>query len=167
MAAATVSNAMRKRIAAELDRGELPSLKKRRMHLGSVALQYANGKDKPALDEVRTQMASRGLNVSGAFDAFEPELYVRGNRTLARDIAGVEHTIVRKFRGTHRVTRTGLRLQQDSYTRWIGHLPVYIERNGQRFRDDVFNITGEQLGLALNARGSDEQIGRASCRERV
>ena len=127
------------------------------MHLGSVALQYANGKDKPALDEVRTQMASRGLNVSGAFDAFEPELYVRGNRTLARDIAGVEHTIVRKFRGENRVTRTGLRLQQDSYTRWIGHLPIYIERNGQRFRDDKFDITGEQLGLALNARGSDEQ----------
>ena len=58
-------------------------------------------------------MANRGLNVSGAFDAFEPELYVRGNRTLARDIAGVEHTIVRKFRGQNRVTRTGLRLQQD------------------------------------------------------
>ena len=54
MAAATVSNAMRKRIAAELDRGELPSLKKRRMHLGSVALQFANGKDKPALEEVRS-----------------------------------------------------------------------------------------------------------------
>ena len=148
---------MRKRIAAELDRGELPVLKKGRMHLGSVALQYANGKDKPVLDEVRTQMASRGLNVSGAFDAFEPELFVHGNRTLARDIAGVEHTIVRKVRGQNRVTRTGMRLQHDSYTRWIGHLPIYVERNGKRFRDDTFDITGEQLGLSLNARGSDEQ----------
>ena len=77
----TVSNAMRKRIAAELDRGELPSLKKRRMHLGTVALQLANGKDKPALEEVRLQMASRGLNVRGVFDAFVPDLYTRGNRT--------------------------------------------------------------------------------------
>ena len=148
---------MRKRIAAELDRGELPSLKKRRMHLGSVALQVANGTDRPALAEVRTQMANRGLNVDNAFDAFQPELYARGNRTFVRDIAGVQHTVVRKVRGQHRVTRTGLRMQQDSYTLWIGHLPVYIERNGQRFRDDTFNITGEQLGLALNARGTDEQ----------
>ena len=30
-------------------------------------------------------------------------------------------------------------------------------RNGQRFREDKFDITGEQLGLALNARGTDEQ----------
>ena len=155
--ASTVSNAMRKRIAAELDRGELPSLKKRRMHLGNVALQFANGTDRPALAEVRTQMQLRGLDTTNAFDAFEPELYTRGNRTFAKDIAGTEHTVARKVRGEHRVTRTGKRMQNDSYTRWICHLPVYVERNGQRFRDDTFNITGEQLGLSLNARGSDEQ----------
>ena len=57
-----VSNAMRKRIAAALDAGEVPSLKKRRMHLGAIPLQLANGKDKPALEEVRLQMASRGFS---------------------------------------------------------------------------------------------------------
>ena len=94
-----VSAAMRKRIAAALDAGEVPSLKKRRMHLGAIPLQLANGKDKPALEEVRLQMASRGLNVRGVFDAFVPDLCTRGNRTLAMDIAGVQHTIVRRFRG--------------------------------------------------------------------
>ena len=74
-----VSAAMRKRIAATLDAGEVPSLKKRRMHLGAILLQLANGKDKPALEEVRLQMASRGLNVRGVFDAFVPDLYTRGN----------------------------------------------------------------------------------------
>ena len=154
---AAVSNAMRKRIAAELDRGERPVLKKRRMHLGNVALQYANGTDRPALAEVRAQMQLRNLDTTNAFDAFEPELYLRGNRTFARDIAGTEHIVARKVRGEHRVTRAGQRLQNDSYTRWICHLPIYVERNGQRFRDDTYVITGEQLGLSLNARGSDEQ----------
>ena len=32
-----------------------------------------------------------------------------------------------------------------------------MERNGKRFREDKFDVTGEELGLALNARGTDEQ----------
>ena len=141
MDTANVSAAMRKRIAAALDAGEVPSLKKRRMHLGAIPLQLANGKDKPALEEVRLQMASRGLNVRGVFDAFVPNLYTRGNRTFAMDIAGVEHTIVRRLRGENRVTKTGRRFHEDSYTRWIGHVPTYLVRKAQARASEKTNST--------------------------
>ena len=44
-----VSAVLRKRIAAALDAGELPSLKKKNLRLGSVVLQRADGRDTPAL----------------------------------------------------------------------------------------------------------------------
>ena len=66
---------------------------------------------------------------------------------------------MRKLRGENRVTKTGLRFHNDSYTRWIAHVPTYMVRKGTgaRFRADRFDVTGEQLGLSLNARGTDEQ----------
>ena len=83
-----VSAVLRKRIAAALDAGELPALKKRNLRLGSVVLQRADGRDTPALQEVASQMASRGLSVAGVFDTFVPNTYVRGSRTYATDVAG-------------------------------------------------------------------------------
>ena len=94
-----VSAVLRKRIAAALDAGELPALKKKNLRLGSVVLQRADGRDTPALQEVALQMASRGLNVAGVFNTFLPSAYVRGSRTYAVDVAGLEHVIARRIRG--------------------------------------------------------------------
>ena len=76
---AGVSYAMRKRIAAALDAGDLPALKKRNLRLGDIVLQRADGRDTPALQEVAVQMASRGLDTAGVFNTFLPNTHVRGS----------------------------------------------------------------------------------------
>ena len=71
-----VSAVLHKRIAAALDAGERPSLKKKNLRLGSVVLQRSDGRDAPALQEVALQMARRGLDTAGAFDTFLPSAYL-------------------------------------------------------------------------------------------
>ena len=100
-----VSAVLRKRIAAALDAGERPSLKKKNLRLGSVVLQRSDGRDAPALQEVAIQMARRGLDTAGAFNTFLPSAYVRGHKTYAVDVAGLEHVIARRIRGENRVTQ--------------------------------------------------------------
>ena len=44
-----VSAALRRRIAAALDSGERPTLQRNNLRLGSIFLQRADGRDRPAL----------------------------------------------------------------------------------------------------------------------
>ena len=67
------------------------------------------------------------------------------------------------MRGESRVTKAGKRYHTTSYSRYIIHVPTYMVRSstGARFREDKFDVTGEQMGLdaELNARGTlDEQF---------
>ena len=62
-------------------------------------------------------MASRGLSVAGIVNTFLPSAYVRGSRTYAVDIAGLEHIIARRVRGENRVTKAGKRYHTTSYSR--------------------------------------------------
>ena len=156
-----VSSALRKRIAAALEAGERPSLQKKNLRLGSVVLQRSDGRDAPALQEVAIQMARRGLDTAGAFNTFLPSAYVRGHRTYAVDVAGLEHVIARRIRGENRVTKAGQRFHTTSYSRYIIHVPTFLVRRstGARFREDHYDVTGEQIGLdvELNARGTPEE----------
>ena len=43
---------MRRRIASALDAGERPSLRGKYLRRGSIVLQFADGRDAPALREV-------------------------------------------------------------------------------------------------------------------
>ena len=140
--AAGVSAALRRRIGAALDAGERPALQRNNLRLGSIVLQRADGRDAPALREVALQMARRGLDVAGAFDTFRPSTSVRGHRTYAVDVAGLEHVIARRIRGENRVTKAGQRFHTTSYSRWIVHVPTVYERvsTGARFREDHYNV---------------------------
>ena len=64
------------------------------------------------------------------------------------DVAGLEHIIARRMRGENRVTKAGRRFHTTSYSRWIIHVPTYLKRRstGARFREDKFDLTGEQAG---------------------
>ena len=70
--APNVSAAMRRRIAAALDKGERPTLIGNNWKLGTIVLQRSDGRDAPALREVELQMARRDLPVAGAFNTFQP-----------------------------------------------------------------------------------------------
>ena len=94
-----VSPAMRKRVGAALEAGERPSLQGKNLRLGSVVLQRSDGRDAPALREVAIQMARRGLDTAKAFNTFLPSTSVRGYKTYAVDVAGLEHVIARRIRG--------------------------------------------------------------------
>ena len=63
--------------------------------------------------------------------------------------------------GENRVTQAGRRFYRQSYARYIVHVPIYLVRRstGARFREDHYDITGEQLGMdvELNARGSAQE----------
>ena len=156
-----VSNALRKRIASALQNGERPALRNNNLRLGDIVLQRADGRDAPALREVALQMARRGLDVAGAFDTFVPSISMRGSRTYATDVAGVERMIARRVRGENRVTQAGRRFHQMGYARYIAQVPVVYERisTGSRFREDYYPVTDNQLGwdVQLNVRGAPEQ----------
>ena len=109
-----VSAALRRRIAAALDAGERPTLKKKNLRLGPIVLQRTNGRDAPALREVAIQMARRNMDVAGAFDTFRPSTSIRGRNTYAVDVAGLEHVIARRVRGENRVTKAGQRYHRTS-----------------------------------------------------
>ena len=60
------------------------------------------------------------------------------------------------------VTQAGRRYYKQSYTRYIVHVPTFLVRRstGARFREDYYDITGEQLGMTagfMSARGGSEQ----------
>ena len=156
-----VSAALHERIGAALQAGERPWLQKNNLRLGSIVLQRSDGRDAPALREVAIQMARRGLDVAGAFDTFVPSTYVRGSRTYAVDVAGLEHVIARRIRGENRVTKAGQRFHQMGYARYIVQVPTVYERlsTGALFRQDHHPVTGDQLGwnVELNVRGAPEQ----------
>ena len=58
-------------------------------------------------------------------------------------------------------TQAGRRFYRQSYARYIVHAPTFLVRRstGARFRDDHYDITGEQVGLdvELNVRGSVQE----------
>ena len=70
-------------------------------------LQRSDGRDAPALQEVAIQVARRGLDTAGVFNTCLPSTYVRGHKTYAVDVAGLEHVIARRIRGENRVTKAG------------------------------------------------------------
>ena len=156
-----VAAAMRRRIAAALDAGERPTLRGKNLRLGSVVLQRADGRDAPALREVEMQMARRNMPTAGAFDTFQAGTSHRGRNTYSVDFAGQERVITRQVNGENRVTQAGRRCYRQSYARYIVHVPTYLVRRstGARFREDHYDITGEQLGMdvELNARGSAQE----------
>ena len=156
-----VSAALRNRVAAALNAGERPALVGQNLRLGSVVLQRADGRDTPALREVELQMGRRNLDTAGAFDTFQPGTSRRGRNTYATDAAGQERMIARRVRGENRVTQAGRRFYRQSYTRYIVHVPTFLVRRstGQRFRDDRYDVTGEQIGMdvELNVRGSAQE----------
>ena len=116
---------------------------------------------RPRCREVAIQMARRGLDVAGAFDTFVPSTTVRGNRTYAVDVAGLEHVIARRIRGENRVTKAGQRFHQTGYARFIVQVPTIYERlsTGALFHPDHYNVTGDQVGwnVELNVRGTPEE----------
>ena len=156
-----VSQAMRKRIAAAVEAGERPALKGKNLRLGSITLQHADGRDAPALREVEIQMSRRNLETATAFNTFEPSTVIRGRNTFAVDRAGREQIIARRIRGVNRVTKPGKRFYRTRYTRLLVRIPTYYVRlsTGARFRQDTYDVTGEQMGLnvELNARGTPEE----------
>ena len=159
--AAGVAPAMRRRIAAALDAGDRPTLVKRNLRLGSIILQRADGRDAPALREVELQMLRRNIPTAGAFDTVQAGTTQRGHNTYAIDAAGQQRMIARRVHGENRVTVAGRRFYRQSYARYIVHVPTYMVRRstGARFRDDHYDITGEQVGLdvELNVRGSVQE----------
>ena len=84
-----VAVGMRRRIAAALDAGELPTRGKN-LRLGSVVMQRADGRDAPALREVEIQMARHNMPMAGAFDTFQAGTSHRGRNTplTLRDRSG-------------------------------------------------------------------------------
>ena len=156
-----VSAAMRRRIGAALDRGERPALSGNNLKLGTITLQRTDGRDAPALREVELQMARRGLPVEGAFTTFQPGTTHRGSTTYATDTAGQERAVARMVRGVNKVTRYGRRYFNQPYTRYIAHVPTYRTRNGVRFGNDSYDVTGEQLGMPVAA------TTREKCRYRI
>ena len=73
-----VALAMRRRIGAALDAGELPSLRGNNLRLGSIVLQRTDGRDAPALREVELQMERRNIDTTRAFDTFLASTTRRG-----------------------------------------------------------------------------------------
>ena len=65
-----VSDAMRRRIGASLDAGELPQMRGTNLRLGTVVLQRADGRDAPALAEVETQMRRRNIPTDNVFNSY-------------------------------------------------------------------------------------------------
>ena len=65
------------------------------------------------------------------------------------------------MRGESFVTKAGQRFHTTSYSRYIIHVPTFLVRRstGARFREDHYDVTGEQIGLdvELNARGTPEE----------
>ena len=145
--APNVSAAMRRRIAAALEKGERPTLIGNNLKLGTIVLQRSDGRDVPALRELELQMARRDLPVAGAFNTFQPGTSRRGSNTYATDTAGRERVVARMVRGENRVTKYGRRYFNQPYARYIAHIPTYRTRNGVRLGNDSYDVTGEQLGM--------------------
>ena len=98
---------MRRRIASALDAGERPSLRGRNLRLGSIVLQFADGRDAPALRELELRMGRRNQETAGAFDTFQPATTRRGHNTYAVDSTGQERVIARRVNSENRVTQAG------------------------------------------------------------
>ena len=148
-----VAPAMRRRIAAALDAGDRPALRGKNLRLGSIVLQRTDGRDAPTLREVELQMARRNIDTTRAFDTFVASTTRRGRNTYAVDSAGQERIIARRVGGKNRATKAGKASWRDSYSRYIIHIPTYFKRRstGERFRDDEYNVTGEQIGFDVEA----------------
>ena len=155
------SATLRRRIATALDAGERPSLQGTNLKLGTVVLQSANGTYRPALAETQIQMRRRNLDTRGAFDVFNSAPVRRGRGRYAADINGVERMITRTVNGEQRVTAAGRRYYNQSYTRWLVHIPTILvrKRTGTTFQRTRHDRTGEELGLSteIQARGSEAE----------
>ena len=156
-----VSDTLRRRIAAALEAGDRPTLQGNNLKLGSIVLQSANGADRPALRETEIQMRRRNLDTTGAFDIYNSAPVRRGRGRYATDINGRERMITRTVNGEQRVTAAGRRYYQQSYTRWLVHIPTILVRRstGATFQTTRHDRTGEELGLLpeLQARGSEAE----------
>ena len=149
-----VSDAMRRRIGASLDAGELPQMRGTNLRLGTVVLQRADGRDAPAVAEVELQMRRRNIPTDNVFNSYGPARPVhRGRGTYATDTNGRAHMITRRVQGPNgmetRATRAGRRFYRQPYTRWIVNIPTYRVRlsTGSRFGYDWIDVTGESLGM--------------------
>ena len=174
-----VSDAMRRRIGASLDAGELPQMRGTNLRLGTVVLQRADGRDAPAVAEVELQMRRRNIPTDNVFNSYGPARPVhRGRGTYATDTNGRAHMITRRVQGPNgmetRATRAGRRFYRQPYTRWIVNIPTYRVRlnTGSRFGYDWIDVTGESLGMyrELNQRGPEtEQLAsvRAAVEEMI
>ncbi len=83
-----VSAAMRRRIAAALDKGERPTLIGNNLKLGSIVLQRTDGRDVPALREVELQMARRNLPIAGHLTRFSQALAAVGQTRMPLTLRG-------------------------------------------------------------------------------
>ena len=164
-----VSATLRRRIASALEAGERPTLQGNNLKLGSIVLQSANGVDRPALRETEIQMRRRNIDTSGAFDIYNSAPVRRGRGRYATDVNGIERMVTRTVNGEQRVTAAGRRYYNQSYTRWLVHIPTILVRRstGATFQRTRHDRTGEELGLSteLQARGSEaeqrQQVQRA------
>ena len=170
-----VSDAMRRRVSALLDAGELPQMRGQNLRLGNVVLQRTDGRDAPVLAEVEAQMRRRNMPTENVLNSYGPARPVyRGRGTYATDTAGVERMITRRVAGENRATLAGRRFFRQPYTRWIVHVPTYRVRlsTGSRFGHGWIDVTGESLGMyrELNHRGPEaDQLAsvRASVQEMI
>ena len=106
---ASVSAAMRRRVSNHLDAGDMPSAKGNRVVLRDISLVQANGTQTPAANEVRLQVASRGITINLSFWDKDTATMTQGNRTFAYDIAGNSHIVAQRRLGEGVVTKQGRR----------------------------------------------------------
>ena len=142
-----VSIALSRRIGTLLDSGATVSLRRNNVVLRDVVLTRANGTGAPAANELRRQVASRGLDPAN----FSLERWDRGtgveqvgNRTFAFDRDGNRHMLSRRRDGQRVATAAGRRFYHDApLTQWIITVPVISVRvaTGGRFNSRSLPIT--------------------------
>jgi len=107
------------------------------------------------------QMNRCGLNTTGISDTFAPSIVMRGTRTYATDLAGVERMIARRIGGENRVTTAGRRFHNMGYAQYMLQVPIVFVRESTNatFRQDYLPVTDNQLGwdVQLNVRGAPQE----------
>ena len=146
-----VSIALSRRIGTLLDSGATVSLRRNNVVLRDVVLTRANGTGAPAANELRRQVASRGLDPAN----FSLERWDRGtgveqvgNRTFAFDRDGNRHMLSRRRNGQRVATAAGRRFYHDApLTQWLINVPVIYERisTGRRFNPGYMRINDDFL----------------------
>jgi len=127
-----VSAALRSRIGTLLGSGATVSLRRDNLVLRDIVLTRQNGTETPAAEEMRLQVARRGLDPAPftleRFDR-DQEVEQAGTQAFAFDKAGKRHMITRQRLGQRVATAAGVRFYREApLTQWIVNVPVATMR---------------------------------------